>query len=223
LKIKKKKSEISYFAEIKTQTYTSCSLNIPIWYIFLDKTTTLYLILSITFSTGLLDISRKKIPFVSNLWDYFFGDIMRKHEKKKKKFRLNGASWLTISASLTILIFPKIIAVVALTILIISDISSALIGKKLGRTPFFKKSLEGSTAFFVSASLVVLTYYFIYSPGIAFLYIGIVASLVSAFFEAISKNVKIDDNLLAPISFSIVMWLGELIAVSYGQSFINIL
>ncbi len=148
---------------------------------------------------------------------------MRKHEKKKKKFRLNGASWLTISASLTILIFPKIIAVVALTILIISDISSALIGKKLGRTPFFKKSLEGSTAFFVSASLVVLTYYFIYSPGIAFLYIGIVASLVSAFFEAISKNVKIDDNLLAPISFSIVMWLGELIAVSYGQSFINIL
>lgn len=216
-----KHSELPYSSEVKRKLIHLFSLNIPIWYIFLSKTIALSVMLFIMVITVLLDITSKRVPLVSNIWDKIFGDILRIHEKDK--LLLNGASWLTISACLIIFIFPKIIAVVALSILIVSDISSALIGIKFGKTPFFKKSLEGSTAFFVSASLVVLIYYFIFQAGTIFLLAGIIASFVSAFFEAASKNLKIDDNLLAPISFSIVLWLGEFIAVNFGQSFTHLL
>jgi dolichol kinase len=215
--------DIIYFAEVKRKLIHLFSLNIPIWYIFLDKTVTLSIMIVITILTVLLDITSKRVPLISNLWDKIFGDILRRHETVENKFLLNGASWLTISACVTIIVFPKIVAIVALTILIISDISSALIGRKFGKTPFFKKSVEGSTAFFVSAILVVLIYAFIYNAGSIFIYAGIAASLVSAFCEGISKDVKIDDNILAPISFAIVFWLGEFIALSFGQSYIHIL
>jgi dolichol kinase len=81
--------------------------------------------------------------------------MLRKHEMKKKKLLLTGASWVLISAVLTVLIFPKVIAVIAFIILIISDISAALVGRKWGRTKLGKKSLEGTLAFIVSGLLVV--------------------------------------------------------------------
>ena len=219
----KKKNAISYGAEVKRKLIHLISLNIPMWYIFLDKTLILIILGVLIALSVIIDVSSKRIPIIHNVFEFFFGDILRKHEKKRKKFRLNGGSWLLISAFLTILIFPKFIAVIALTILIISDISSALIGKKFGKTRFFKKSLEGSIAFFLSAGLVVVAFYFIYSAGLPFLWIGIIASLIAAFFEAISKNVKIDDNLLVPLSFSTVMYFGEIIALTYGQPYFNIL
>lgn len=221
---KKKEVDISYASEIRRKLIHLFSLSIPLIYIHIDKSLALILISIVTVIIVFLDVGSKKIPFVTNFMNTFFGDILRKHEKKKKKFRLNGASWLTISAFLTILIFPKIVAVVAFTILIISDISSALIGKKFGKIKIFKKkTLEGSIAFFVSASIIVFIYQQVYNAGSSFLLIGIFAALVSAFFEAISKKIKIDDNLLAPISFSIVFWLGEFIANYFGQSYIHIL
>jgi dolichol kinase len=56
-----------------------------------------------------------------------------------------------------------------------------------------------------------------------FLLAGLFAALASTLFEAISTQVKMDDNLLAPVSFSLVMWAGELLANLAGQSFIHIL
>jgi dolichol kinase len=221
---KKKDKNISFAAEIKRKLIHLVSLNIPLIYIFIEKNLALTLMLIVTFLTVAIDVGSKKIPAMKLFMDKFFGDILRKHEKKKKKFRLNGASWLTISACITIFIFPKIIAVVAFTILIISDISSALIGRRYGKHQFFKgKTIEGSLAFFISASIIVFIYYQVYNPTIIFLFVGLFAALVSAFFEALSKKIKIDDNLLSPISFSIVMWLGEYLANYFGQSYIHIL
>ncbi len=221
---KKKDKNISFTAEIKRKLIHLVSLNIPLIYIFIEKNLALTLMFIVTILTVGIDVGSKKVPAVKAFMDKYFGDILRKHEKKKKKFRLNGASWLTISACITIFIFPKIIAVVAFTILIISDISSALIGRKFGKHPFFKgKTIEGSLAFFISASIIVFIYYQVYNAGTVFLFVGLFSALVSAFFEALSKKIKIDDNLLSPISFSIVMWLGEYLANYFGQSFIHIL
>ena len=120
-----KKNSITYGAEVKRKLIHLLSLNIPIWYIFLDKNIALIIIGVLLILSIIIDIGSKRVQFINNIFKFFFGDILRKHEKKKKKIRLNGASWLMISAFLTILIFPKFIAVVALTILIISDISSS--------------------------------------------------------------------------------------------------
>lgn len=136
--------------------------------------------------------------------------MLRKHELKSKKVFFNGASWVFISSVLTIYFFPKITAIVALSILIISDICAALIGRKFGRTRFLglkKKSVEGTFAFFVSAVIIVLFYGIIFQQPFIFFISGIFAAFVASFAEALSKKVlKTDDNLAIPISFGISMW-----------------
>ncbi len=134
----------------------------------------------------------------------FFGFLLRRHELNARRRRLNGATYVLLSATLCIWLFPKIIVITAFAILIISDTSAALIGRKFGRHPFLGKSLEGTTAFFVSGLLVVAL-----APKIAYLpaeyLIGVLAAALGAVVEALSGDV-IDDNLSIPISISLAMW-----------------
>lgn len=221
---KKKNSEISYTDELRRKLIHLFSLNISIIYIQIDKWTAFWLMLLITLITVSLDILSKKVEPVQKFFYKYFGSILRKHEKKKKKFRLNGASWLVISASLTILIFPKLFACVALSILIVSDIASALVGRKWGRIPFFKKkTVEGSIAFFLTAAATVLVYFFIFPLNNYFLLYGLIAALLTTFGEAISKQIKVDDNLIVPIVFASFMWIVELILNSYNLTMLTAL
>jgi dolichol kinase len=101
-------------------------------------------------------------------------------------------------------LFPKVLALTALAILIVSDTSAALIGRRFGRRRFFTKSVEGSSAFFVSAILVVAL-----TPKIEYrleeYLIGALGALVGGVVEA--SGVGLDDNLSIPISVGGVMWL----------------
>ena len=209
---KKKKKEISYENELRRKLIHLFSLNISLVYIHIDKWTAFWIMLLITIITVALDVLSKKVPAVEKFFYKYFGPILRKHEKKKKKFRLNGASWLVISATFTILVFPKLFACTALSILIVSDIASALVGRKWGKTPIFKKkTVEGSTAFFVTASATVLVYFWVFQLNNYYLLYGLIAALLTTFAEAISKQIKVDDNLIVPVTFAGFMWLVELI------------
>ena len=121
------------------------------------------------------------------------------------KPRLTGATFVLLSALICILLFPKVIVITAFAILIISDTAAALIGRRFGRHPFRSKTVEGTTAFFVTASVVVAL-----APKIDYLateyLIGSIAAVLGAFVEAVSGDL-IDDNLSIPISIGIVMWV----------------
>jgi dolichol kinase len=108
-----------------------------------------------------------------------------------------------LSAVLCVALFPKVIVITAFAILIVSDSAAALIGRRIGRTPFLKKSAEGTAAFFVTAVLVVLL-----SPKITYAFseyaIGIAAALVGTIVEA--SGIGIDDNLTIPLSIGGAMW-----------------
>jgi len=223
-KQKKKKKEITYENELRRKLIHLFSLNISLVYIHIDRLTALWLMLLITIITVSLDVLSKKVPAVEKFFYQYFGAILRKHEKKRKKFRLNGASWLVISATFTILIFPKLFACTALSILIVSDIASALVGRKWGKTPIFKKkTVEGSTAFFVTASANVLVYFLIFELNNYYLLYGLIAALLTTFAEAISKQIKVDDNLIVPITFAGFMWLIELILNTYNLTMLTAL
>jgi dolichol kinase len=153
----------------------------------------------------------------------YFGGMLRKHEKKKKRLILNGASWVLISAVITVLVFPKIVAVVAFMILIISDMSAALIGRKFGKTKLFNKSLEGTMAFIVSAIIVVLVIGYFFNGNWVFYVAGISAAIIGGFVEAYSKKMKVDDNLSIPASVGIVMLLVDFILDGYAASFLNMM
>jgi dolichol kinase len=93
---------------------------------------------------------------VAKIFYTIFGFLLRQHEVDTGKKNLNGATYVLISALICVIIFPKIFFVTAFTILIISDSLAALIGRKFGRHKLFAKSLEGTLAFFISASIVIL-------------------------------------------------------------------
>jgi len=179
------------------------SLSIPIIYFLIPRSLALTLLIPVTAAFVGSDLARLYIPAVGRRYSRWFGWLLRRHEQNGQTKRLNGASNVLISAVLCVLLFPKVITISAFTILIISDTTSALFGRRFGRHPFFGKSLEGSSAFFLSALLVIAV-----APKIDYLpleyLIGIAASAVGTVVEALS--IHIDDNLSIPISISLVMW-----------------
>jgi dolichol kinase len=199
------KGNINYRDEVVRKLIHLCSLSIPIIYYFIPKSTAIIILGILTLLAVVLDVSRHFFPVVGKLFNMIFGLILRKHEKDKKKKNLNGATYVFISALLGVIIFPKVLFLTAFPILIISDSTAALIGRKFGKHKFLAKSLEGTLAFFFSASIVVL-----FTPkltgSINEYFIGILAAAIGAIVENISFGYA-DDNLSIPIAVGLSMWL----------------
>ena len=109
---------------------------------------------------------------------------------------------------LTIITFPKAIALVAVYTLAIADPLSAIIGIKYGKRRLVShKTLEGSAAFFISTfvvSMTVLSIFYGSASGLVMLVSLLIAFLGSA-FEMIP--LKLDDNLTIPLFTSFVLWI----------------
>lgn len=194
-----------YKTEVLRKSIHLCSLSIPIIYYFISKGLALWVLIPLTIFSITLDLSRYHFNTLGKVFYRFFGFMLREHEKDQKKKNLNGASYVFISATVSVLLFPKIFFLTSFTILIVSDIMAALIGRKFGKHKFLFKSLEGSLAFFVSACLVVLI-----TPKISYLPVEYLIGIISAFVAMIAENVSygwMDDNFTIPISASLTMWI----------------
>jgi dolichol kinase len=197
-------SQTSYGAEVVRKGIHLFSLSIPIVYYFLSKETALTILLPLTAFFVANDLARLYVKPFGRFYEALFGSILRSHERNDRGRRLTGASYVLISATLCVWLFPKVIFLAAFAILIVSDSAAALVGRRLGRRPFLAKSLEGTTAFFVSALIVVgLAPKVIYSPT-EYL-IGAVAALLGAVVEAAPQAV--DDNLAIPLAIGTFLWL----------------
>jgi dolichol kinase len=170
-----------------------------------------------------LDFLSKGDNKFADFIQHWLGKMMRAHEKKKDKIVLNGASWVLISAYLTVLIFPKIIAVTGFAILIISDLTAALIGRKFGKHALFNKSWEGTLSFMVSAIMVVIFVGTMTNAPWVFYLAGAIGAIVAGFVEAAAKILKADDNLTIPLSFGVVVLSLAEVANQFGVSILNIL
>jgi dolichol kinase len=199
------KGNINYRDEVVRKLIHLCSLSIPIIYYFIPQSIAIIILSILTFLAVALDISRHFSPRVGKLFYKIFGLILRKHEVDSKKKNLNGATYVFISALLGVIIFPKVLFLTAFPVLIISDSTAALIGRKYGIHKFLAKSLEGTLAFFVSASIVVL-----FTPklngSVTEYFIGILAAAIGAIVENISFGFA-DDNLSIPIAVGFSMWI----------------
>jgi dolichol kinase len=194
---------IDYKHELVRKAIHLFSLSIPTIYFFISRQFALYLLVPVTAACIIVDVARYYIPSVAQWFYRWFGWLLRRHEIDIHRKRLNGASNVLISALLCVLLFPKIIAINAFTILIISDTTSALIGRRFGRHRFLAKSLEGSLAFFVSALLVVLVAPKVYQLPMEYI-AGFAAAAIGTVVEALP--IKIDDNLTIPLSVGFSLW-----------------
>jgi dolichol kinase len=201
-------SEITYQSELIRKGIHILSLLIPIVYYHIDTILVLKILLPLTALFLLFDWLSKKVGIVQHYMFTYFGSILRHHELNDK-FALNGASWVMVAACITILIFPKIIAIAALSVLVISDVSAALFGRRFGKIPFFGKTLEGSTAFVITGVLTILFIGNIAGLSINFFISGAIAVIIAAFCELFSKRFYLDDNLSIPLSIGFSLLIGN--------------
>ena len=195
----------SYRVEIIRKAIHLCSVAIPIYYFLTPRDVALRLCVPVTVFALIVDVARHYYPPLKKLFNRTFGWLLRSHETDRDRKRLSGATWVLISATLAIWIFPKIIAITGFCVLIVADMAAALIGRRFGRRKFLAKTVEGSAAFFVSALLVVA-----FLPKIEYApseyLIGAGAALVATIVEALP--VDLDDNFSVPMSFGAAMWAG---------------
>ena len=197
--------EESYSAEVMRKAIHLLSLLIPVVYYFITKSLALSILVPMLLAAGIADLLRIYHEPTGRLYDRYLGFLLRRHERFDAGRKLNGATWVLLSAVLCILVFPKVIFVTAFAILIVSDTAAALVGRRYGRHRLLGgKSLEGSSAFFMSALLVVLL-----APKLEYLPLEYVIGLTSALFGAVVEALPIplDDNLSIPLSIGGAMWL----------------
>lgn len=195
---------IQYKDELFRKLIHLTSLSIPIVYYFITAETAA-LILGILAGVALvIDLGRYIHPEIGKIFYKYFGFLLREHELDHKKKNLNGATYVLISALISVLIFPKVIFISAFSILIISDSLAALIGRKFGKHKFLSKSLEGTLTFFVSACIVIL-----FTPKVGGFFDEYLIGFIAAFVGAIVENISfklVDDNLSIPLSVGFSMW-----------------
>jgi len=143
-----------------------------------------------------IEVFRLHHPRIRNVFRHFFGELLRNHEDAS----LLGSTYLLIALLLTIHLFEKPVAVLALGFLIIGDTVAAIVGKSIGKVHLLGgKTLEGSVA-----CLVVCYGLTLLMPGIPF-HVGLVGALVATIFELMP--IPLDDNFRIPLSAGFAMEL----------------
>lgn len=143
------------------------------------------------------DILRFFVPSLNKRVKEDLGFLMRDYELDG----LSGSSWFFLAGIITIAIFPKWPAVLAIQFLAFGDPIASLVGVKWGKTKLpGGKSLEGSLALFglcTIAGLVILLPLTPLSFATA-LIISSVTALAAAFAEWLPIK-KLDDNFRMPL------------------------
>ena len=140
-----------------------------------------------------IEVFRLNHPRTRNVFRHFFGELIRNHEEVS----LLGSTYLLISCLLSIHLFPKPVAVLALAFLIVGDTVAAIAGKSIGRTRIFDKTLEGSLACFAVCFALTL-----FVPEIPF-HVALIGAVTATVFELLP--IPLDDNFRIPLSAGFAM------------------
>lgn len=185
--------------EKRRKTFHLSAIILPLLYVFVSRTTITFLLFIITALTLYLDISRHNNIKISEFITKLFSKIIRSSESNGS-FALSGVSFMMLGFFLTALLFPKNLAICSWLVLIISDCLAALVGLKIGKTLDNGKSLAGTTAFLASAIFISILTYFYLGFNTSFVII-IISSIATTAAEFYSKDLKINDNVLVPLTY----------------------
>jgi len=177
------------------------ALSIPIVALFLPRTILLIALGALTFVVLAFELIRLKVPVVNRWFLSVFKPLLRGEEAS----RFTGSGYTLVGALIAFLVFPRDIAVVAVSFLAVGDAMATIVGKRIGKTrlPGKGKTLEGSLACFVSCLIVGIIFYY------AGLDVGLLAIAIGALgatiIEAIPLPRPLNDNLTIPIFAGLVM------------------
>jgi dolichol kinase len=181
--------------EILRKIVHMATLVIPVGYALTSRETAILFLVPFFIALLAVDLLRHFHSGLASLFEkYFFGRVLREQEKSA----FMGSTYFIFSTILSILLFPKSIAIASLFILILADTAAALVGKWIGRVKLFGKTLEGSMAFFITSLLIVWTY-----PHLGRLS-GSLAALGATVIEVLP--IRVNDNLSIPLAAGAIMF-----------------
>jgi dolichol kinase len=190
---------VHFASEIKRKSIHLASLAIPLGY-YLTPDSWMRgwerVLLALVIVSLAIEVFRLNHPRTRHVFRHFFGELLRNHEEAS----LLGSTYLLIACLLTIHLFPKPIAVLALSFLILGDTVAAIVGKSVGRLRLIGgKTLEGSVACFAVCFGLTLLMPAVPVP------VGLVGALVATLFELLP--IPLDDNFRIPLSAGFAMEL----------------
>lgn len=150
-----------------------------------------------------LEAIRRRYPGFNTTIMRFFAPLAHPHEYR----RINSGTWYLTSIALLSIAAAFVGALpcgVGVAVLAFGDPAAAIVGRKLGRVRIAHgRSLEGTLAFFLAASIAGTLAALVFAPGIAIgsaIAIATAASVAGAVAELTS--VRVDDNLSVAIAAS---------------------
>jgi len=174
------------------------SLIIPFGYLYLitDKYVMVQILILLNIIFLFFEITRHRIVWIQSIFKYFFNDMLRGHEQRG---HLTGATWVIIGSLISILIFTKHVAVIALIFMSLGDTAAGLIGQKFGKHKVGNKTWEGFLAGLIICIIVAINFPFL--P----LKISLVGALVAMIMELLP--IPLDDNFKIPLGSGAIMMM----------------
>jgi dolichol kinase len=189
-------TDISFKGEVLRKLTHIGALGIPIIYYFAGRTVILLLVAAALCLSLAIDMVRFfGGPKINEFVRRWFGMMIRPHEQQA----FTGATFILSSSMIAILVFDKVIAILAISYIVVGDTASAIVGRMWGKIRYRNKTLEGSLSFLTSCCLVAFAV-----PGME-IGVKIGGALVATVVEAFT--VFIDDNLTVPLICGAVMQL----------------
>ncbi len=146
----------------------------------------------------------KKWHWACRTFGLLFYRALRNKELKRSHLQLSGGAYVMLAAIACTLLFPSNIAVVAMSVMLISDTCAALFGKAYGMRRLYKnKSLEGTAAFFISALIIMM----ICNIILPVTYASIIAAFTATLAEMFEDKIEVDDNFSIPLSIGFILTL----------------
>jgi dolichol kinase len=180
------------------KTVRLAGLALPFYYFFSSKPTAIFLSGFVASAAGVMEWLRLHHGVLNEYLLKRFSLLA----KEKERTQITGPSYFAFGAFLTILVFSKPVAILAVTFSVFGDMAATLVGHFYGRVKVAEgKTLEGSAACFAAclcAGLVAL------QTGLEINFQQVLlGSLAAAIVEVFSS--PIDDNLTIPIFAGILM------------------
>jgi dolichol kinase len=210
--------QIEYKNELARKAIHLVSISIPLVYVHTSKEFALTVLIPVFLGFLTMDIVKLFVKPVREWYLKYFAAMLRPHELDYSRRNFNGATYVSLAAVLVVLLFPKMIAIAAFAILIISDTAAALVGRKFGKTKLFSKTLEGSFAFFITAMVVV-----VFVPKLS-LIVGLAIALAGTLAELLPIKIfghQLDDNITIPLVSGVVGLLSYMLFLPQDLVLLN--
>lgn len=194
--------ELPYSDELKRKALHLLALIIPLFMWFAGKTVAVFVLGAVALIAVAADVLRVRSERFAGMIYRFFAAMMRPEECPAVggPVVLNGATWVVLSATLLVVIFPLEIAVLSFTTFMLADAAAAIVGRRFGRHRWrhTTRTVEGSAAFLVVGFAVVFLF------GWTFGWIGVLAVVAGAAAEIPYR--PLNDNIRVPLVIGTVLY-----------------